>query len=317
MRSFIVFIVCLLVVVSSCKKDETENPFDNIETVQTETPDFSAVSETNFAYLHEKVFSPTCANSGCHDGTFEPEFRTITGSYNSLVNHPVISNDAANSYSKRVVPGDVNSSLLNARLTEFLPNTSGIMPLEVDEDSDWNANSADYISRIQEWITSGSPDMYGNLPGLGSSNLPPSINGLLVFPEGNTTTPYERDPNTAGITPILVDNQTVDIWILPQDDQTAPSDFTLVEMSSASAISGLSALNSMPYSQVSALSAQDFSGNTANYIYRISLDLSTYTSGDVIYLRNYLNDGNSATSTEIPNVNSTPVITSLFTLEII
>jgi hypothetical protein len=27
----------------------------------------------------------TCANSGCHDGTFEPDFRTLEGSYNTLL----------------------------------------------------------------------------------------------------------------------------------------------------------------------------------------------------------------------------------------
>lgn len=316
MNKSLIYILAVLLVFS-CKKEKTNNPFDDIEVITNETPDFSSVEKSNFAYLHEKIFSPTCANSGCHDGTFEPEFRSIAGSYNSLVNHAVISNDAANSYTTRVLPGNPSESLLNARLTDFLPNTSGIMPLEVDEDSDWNENSTDYISRIQQWITSGAPDMYGNLPGIGTSNLPPSINGLLAFPSENTTTPYERDPNAAGITPILVQNSMIDIWILVEDDQTPASEFSFVEISTATAIDDLSELNSSAFSLQPALSALDFSGNSANYIYKASLNLSNFDSGTVIYLRNYLNDGNSASNTEIPNSNSTPVIISLFALEIL
>ncbi len=303
--------------VFSCKKDETGNPFDNIEVIENQTPDFGAVSETNFAFLHEKVFAPTCANSGCHDGSFEPEFRSISSSFNSLVNHAVISNDPQNSFTKRVVPGSIDMSLLNARLTEFLPNTSGIMPLEVDEDSDWDENSADYINRIQEWITAGAPDMYGNLPGLGSVNLPPSIDGFLVFPEGDTTTPYERDPDVVGITPILVNSQVVDIWILISDDQTPPNEFTLTQVTTALAIADLNELDAVSYIEQSPLTALDFSGNNSNYIFKASIDLSGLQSGTVIYLRNFLNDGDSSENTEVPNSNSNDIITSLFTLEII
>ena len=51
--------------------------------------------------------APTCANSGCHDGTFEPDFRTVGSSWNTLVNHPVIANDAAMSlHSGAWCPGD-------------------------------------------------------------------------------------------------------------------------------------------------------------------------------------------------------------------
>jgi len=317
MNKIIIATLLGIIFISSCKKDETENPFDSIEILENETPDFGSVEPENFAYLHEKIFLPTCANSGCHDGTFEPEFRSISSSYNSLVNHPVISNDEANTYEKRVTPGSSDFSLLNARLTSFLPNTSGIMPLEVDEESDWTENSNDYISLIQSWINSGAPDMYGNLPGLGGANLPPSINGLLVFPQGETSSPYVRDPNQAGITPILVENQLIDVWILIQDDQTPTAEFSISEIHTAEEISELNQLEAISFSVEPPLAALDFSGNNADYILKATLDLSSHVSGDIIYLRNYLNDGDSEMDTEIPNANSTAVITSLFVLEII
>ncbi|MBK7268515.1 MAG: hypothetical protein IPI07_03030, partial [Flavobacteriales bacterium] len=64
--------------------------------------------------------------SGCHDGTFEPEFRTIASAYNSLVYHPVIANDA-----RRASPTAYcrEHDFLPARKAHhvFVANTSGVM----------------------------------------------------------------------------------------------------------------------------------------------------------------------------------------------
>jgi len=317
MNRFVYIIILLIIVVSSCKKDKAENPYDSIDRTDNSNPDFGAIGEENFAFLHERIFKPTCANSGCHDGTFEPEFRSISSAYNSLVNHPVISNDETNSYSKRVTPGSYDESLLYARLTEFLPNTSGVMPLEVDEDSDWNSLSGSYITLIQSWISSGAPDMFGNLPGQGDVNLPPSVDGLVVLPENNTSSPYERDPDAVGLTPILVDAAVVDIWVLVKDDQIASADIPVAELKSAPTILELTTATSSNYIVSSTLSALDFSGNNATFHHKMSLDLSAYSSGEVIYLRNILNDGEQNSDIEIPSENSSSIVTSIFVLQIL
>ena len=317
MKRFLYIVLFLIIAAASCKKNETENPFDCINRADNSNPDFGAINEDNFAFLHESVFKPTCANSGCHDGTFEPEFRSISSAYNSLVNHPVISNDETNSYSKRVTPGNYNESFLYARLTEFIPNTSGIMPLEVDQNSDWNTLSSTYISLIQSWITAGAPDMYGNLPGQGDANLPPSIDGLVILPENNTTSPYARDPDEIGLTPILVDAAIIDVWVLVTDDQLASLDVPVTELKSAATISALTTATSVAYSNSSTLNALDFSGNNTTFYHKTSLDLSGYSSGDVIYLRNILNDGEQDLDVEIPSENSSTVITSIFVVQIL
>ena len=59
---------------------------------------------------HKNILEPKCANPACHDGTFEPDFRTIEGSYNTLVYHPVTKNDEDLTYEHRVVPGDIRAS---------------------------------------------------------------------------------------------------------------------------------------------------------------------------------------------------------------
>jgi hypothetical protein len=137
--------------------------------------------EGSFAWLHAKVFRPTCANSGCHDGTFEPEFRSVGSAYNSIVNHPCISNTPDYAYRHRVVPGNADSSFMLLRMVEDVVNTSGIMPAAIDPDSDWEENQDYYIEKIRQWINSGAKDMYGNPAPAAEANMPPLCMGLLFF----------------------------------------------------------------------------------------------------------------------------------------
>jgi hypothetical protein len=188
--------LAIAIVWAACKKGGPENPYEDIvRPALTQNPGADQLPEGSFAWLHAKVFKPTCANSGCHDGTFEPEFRTIASSYNSLVNQPVIANNPANSFVHRVVPGNVSSSWLHERMTTFVENTSGIMPLTTEPTSDWDANKEMYISKIVQWINDGAKDMFGNPAPPADANMPPQLYGLAVFPHNNTTSPYPRDEN--------------------------------------------------------------------------------------------------------------------------
>jgi hypothetical protein len=303
--------------VLSCKKTDPTNPYDSIEPVITNTPNLSDIPVNNFAWLHGKIFKPTCANSGCHDGTFEPEFRSISSAYNSLVNHPVISNDSENSFEYRVSPGNASSSLLHARLTTVLPNSSGMMPLEVDEDSDWDDNTSNYIQAITDWINNGAKDMYGQSPASGQSDFPPQIGGVVVFPEGNTTEPYERDPESVGITPILVDAASIDIWVQVTDDNTPVGSIGINEFRYAESISELDTAPSILYSTGQNLLATDFSGNAVDFGHRVTIDLSGFVSGTTFFIRSYFDDGVQSQVTEIPGEGSNPYITAIFTIQIL
>lgn len=160
MKFFITISFALLIIFSACKKEEYKNPFDDIN---NETPqDSTAMIELDpisIEGLHANIFRPTCANSGCHDGNFEPDFRTIQSSYNTLVNHPIIKNDPQESYSFRVVPNDVDASQLIARLTFDIDGESGIMPLVVDPNSDWESERDELIQNIKDWIAAGAKNV--------------------------------------------------------------------------------------------------------------------------------------------------------------
>ena len=155
--SFIYFFSALsLVMLYACEKDHV-NPFDEQE-LPDNTLDSTGVNldPTSFDGLHANIFSKNCAQSGCHDGNFEPDFRTIESSYNTLVNQPIIKNDPQSTYQVRVKPGNPSQSVLVARLTFDIDGNSGIMPLIINPDSDWLEKKEEYIQNVKDWIQAGA-----------------------------------------------------------------------------------------------------------------------------------------------------------------
>jgi hypothetical protein len=308
-----------LVVLLACKKPTVENPYTDLPRDTTSnTAPTAALEEGNFAWLHEKIFKPTCANSGCHDGTFEPEFRTIGAAYNSLVNEPVIANNSSNSFVHRVVPGNAAQSWLHERMTTFVENTSGIMPLTTEPTSDWPVKREFYIQKVTEWINAGAPDMYGNPAPPAQANMPPQVYGLAIFPHGSTTNPYPRNPNSIyGIGEIMVPAAQVDVWILPYDDNAGVNQFNNVGIKVSDSVSDFSSSPLVPFSLQTPISANDFGNNPNQFYYMGTLDLSGATPGNIKFVRTYLNDGVQPSVTEIPNSSSAYFWYLLFSLKIV
>jgi len=305
-RIHILIAVLLLV---ACAK-ENANPFAELEH-SSPNPAVEFIPQDNFAWLHQRIFRPTCAASGCHDGSFEPEFRTISGAYNSLVQHPVIANDPAHSFEFRVVPGDVNASFLHERLTTFVPNTSGIMPLGVAVGSDWPANDDAYIAAITQWIQTGAKDMFGHSPATG--NLEPQVSGLLAFPQGNTTQAYPRGDD-AGVRPIEVPAGQVDLWFAFADESTPSTSLTVNQYKIATSTAAFPMIPGAAFSTGAQMSGPDFGNSTATFTHKASLDLSTYATGTLLFVRAYVNDGDHADATEIPNDGTESPMLDYFTL---
>ncbi len=115
----------------------------------------------------------------------------------------------------------------------------------------------------------------------------------------------------------MVDAATIDIWILIQDDNLSPVQIPIAELKSANSIQELSSSASVVYDNSQTLSALDFSDNNATFYHKRSIDLSSYSTGDVVYLRNILNDGSQPMDIEIPSENSSVIITSIFVLQIL
>lgn len=148
-----------LLMAAACNEDDPANPFDgqvvNQDTVQLEiiNPEPNSI-----AGIYQNVLKPTCANVGCHDGTFEPDYRTLESAYNTLVYQVPIKNDG--NYTFRVEPYKPQSSVLLARLKNLLTPS---MPIQIEPDSDWPQKKDQYISNIQTWISNGAPDIMGNI----------------------------------------------------------------------------------------------------------------------------------------------------------
>lgn len=301
---------------AGCKSDEPENPYDLIPPIVDDSNLAAQLPVGNFAWLHANIFQPTCANSGCHDGSFEPHFNTVSSSYNTLVNHPVISNNAAFSFEHRVVPGNVTASLLYERMTNEIPNSSGIMPLVVDPGSDWNSRKTEYLAAIAAWINAGAPDMFGNLPLSGAADFPPVVEGLLAFPAGSTSVAFERDPESEAITPILVTAAPVDLWFAVVDDNTAPTAMDINELRWSQTINGLENAAPVMLSTAQNINGPGFVGGSVSYYHRATVDLTGMQSGTVLFLRTRFDDGVQSSPTDIPNEGSNAVVTSLFTLQV-
>lgn len=318
-KSTAIIRLCVLVLIlfGACKREEPANPYlDFVQPVPNENPDADDLPEGGFAWLHAKVFAPTCANSGCHDGTFEPEFRTMASAYNSLVNHPVIANNPQGSFEYRVVPGNADASFLHERLFTFVPNTSGIMPLETNG-TDWPQNGAYYKQKIREWINAGAPDIYGNPAPSAEVNTPPVVYGLAIFPQNNTTNPYTREVDSPyGIGAIEVPAGTVDVWILPFDDNAGINQFSSITLKTSQSATEFNAISSAPFALQTPINALDFGNNPNPFYYKAALDLSGYLPG-TYYLRVYLNDGVQSSLTEVPNDNSAPFWYLVFSIKIV
>lgn len=311
----IVMLAGLFFFVVSCTDEEKDNPFNNpnlqepVDSVDTDT-----LTPGSFAFLHYKVFRPTCANSGCHDGTFEPDFRTIESSYNTMVYQPVIKNDVSNSFEYRVKPGSSSESVLMNRLTVDIDGQSGIMPLSIDPGSDWPAQENSYENYIRDWINNGALDQFGNPPTQG--NREPQMLGVVAFADGSST----ALPRGAGNGPIEVpsNTQSLQIWIAFADDQTPVGQLGVNEIRFSNGINDFTGSMSEALSVVGQpITAEGYFGDPVSYFHRITIDPSQYANlGQFSYFRTTIQDADNDPS-EIPNQGSFQYIKEYFAFTVI
>ena len=143
MQFRIITALLLLLLFAFQEEDPPVNPFDgqvvNQDTVGIE---FINPEPNSFAGIYQNILKPTCANVGCHDGTFEPDYRTMGSAYNTLVYQVPIKNDG--NYTFRVEPFKPQSSVIMARLRNQL---TPAMPIQVEPDSDWPQKKDEYINK--------------------------------------------------------------------------------------------------------------------------------------------------------------------------
>ncbi len=305
-------VLMTLLFLFSCKKDKDVNPYDDPALKKPDTsPTISEPPVGSFAYLHKYIFKPTCANSGCHDGTFEPEFRTVYSAYNSIVYQPAKSNNSSLSYKYRVVPGDKNASLLYGRLTQDNMG-QGRMPLP-PHTQEWINDSAKYVQQIADWINDGAKDMFGT-PAV-KGNAAPVVIGLQVFPSGNTTGAYQR-ASGGDTQPIEVPaNQTLDLWVALKDDSTTAQNLSDTQVKLSTKLDDFSAavVSSLAYGSLTAL---DFWGAPVSFTHKASISTNGYTPGMLVFVRITVKDQHHSVVSEMPDNGTSPMNSRFFVLKI-
>ena len=267
---------------SACEKTP-DNPYDDVN-YNTDTTTTVSVDPTSITGLHRNNFFPRCATSGCHDGTFEPDYRTVMSTYSTLVYQPVIKDhcgdDTSQYFKLRVIPFNADSYFLIERLTTV---TSDYMP------SNGNRLTNSDISNIRTWINNGARDENGNVPV--APNLPPTVTAIFAVDQ---SPPYiQVDTNRLNDVPynpfIIHPGQNIYIVFVAEDDSTAVPGYTVNQLK-------------LSYSR------DDFSSaTTVNAVYNSIAGLwltpvsaNNFTPNDTVYFRYYVNDGDHANPTEFP-----------------
>ena len=90
-----------------CNKETVipPNPYDDIVYPTPPAP-IDTLDPNNIVAIHKDILRPRCSVPGCHDGSFEPDFRTVQSSTSTMVYAPIIKNNADSTFIYRVIPND-------------------------------------------------------------------------------------------------------------------------------------------------------------------------------------------------------------------
>ncbi len=304
----------LLVVffLSYCKEEQEDlrgnNPYpDWSYDYPRDNDSFSDADANSLAGIYKNIFQPTCANSGCHDGNFEPDFRTLQSTYHSLINKRVIKPDSAGLIPYRVVPGNADESMLIIRMVEDLNGNSGIMPLSLEPDSDWPTKKQEHIESVRQWINNGAKDLFGNDPT--PIDIPPRLKGFAVTRNGENV-PFSRIGNRFSTVRIPTGVSSIDVWFCIVDDNSSASQ--LIGNTVRKAIN-LSKIDEKEELQLSVLqNGPSFIGlnNELNqYTHKITFNLNDLGDpGEVVWFKAFIGDG-------VNPISGLPASSSLFQLK--
>lgn len=285
----------IMIIIHSCKKDEPipPNPYDDVDygTITDPTPP----DPNSFVGIHTNILKTRCAKSGCHDGNFEPDFRTVESSYATLVYHRIKKNSPDTAFTFRVVPYDTAMSVLHERLTNCcFVNQDDRMP----QDIIGVPLEQNLINNIVYWIMNGAKDMFGNVPAY--PNTSPKI--LYYYATDATYTANYGDANnrmdSIYYNPFYVpNNSTLNLAFLVSDDSTSIASMQMNKLEIST-------------------SADDFTSPalvasyTATYInappnefHLVTINSGTLPNSDTLFMRYYVNDGDHAQDTEFPTTN--------------
>ncbi|MFN8154510.1 MAG: hypothetical protein U0Y08_09490 [Bacteroidia bacterium] len=306
-RNKYTLILCsILLMVSGiigCSKEETpENPYDSVDYSNTNgndtTPDPASITG-----LHQNLFFPKCAVPGCHDGTFEPDFRTVQSTFSTMLYMTVNKRtlDSAKIFTYRVIPDDPDNSFLMERLTT---TTSEYMP-----SNSVRLSSAE-IANVRTWINNGCPDADGQLPQ--KPNLPPNILGYNAYTTTYVRLDTSRVDNIVYNPFIAPANITMLIPVLAYDtadgtNATLPEDFTVHQLKLSTDKNNFSAATTVNMTWLSPIPVG---------VWQATVNTANWPAGTTVFFRAYFNDGFQLNPAEFPRNQSLDYYKTYFAFKV-
>jgi len=305
---------------------EPEVPFNPFDTVDYTVPvDNIVLPDSNsFLGIHNFILEKTCNEPGCHDGSFEPDFRTVQGAYNNLVYHPVFKNydpdiDGMEPLPYRVTPSDPDLSMFYHRISmdnspgfEQMPATGNYLP-------------ASQIELIRQWIEDGAHDAFGNPPM--ATSLQPACYGVAAFLPGQFDYRVDtiRDGNIYNSF-VTFAAEEVTLWFLYGDTdllQNFSFGHELIYNKIKLSLDRLDFSNAVeldlevPSDDLILNSAysQPFNGGfDLVYTHTVTFNPTDlgFSAGDLVYLRTYVQDDDHSEPTENPEYLTNYLIKNYF-----
>ncbi|HNQ13353.1 MAG TPA: hypothetical protein PKH65_05940 [Bacteroidia bacterium] len=282
MKQAYIIPIAFLIVFAACKK-ENENPFDSVSSSQVGNT-IDTTSRYSITGLHKNIFLPKCAMSACHGGTFEPDFRTVSSTYNTLVYAPVVKNTLGNSFTYRVIPFDRQNSWLIHRLTV---DDSLILRMPIYT----TPLSNEEMSEVYTWIDKGAKDVNGQTPLKPNEN--PKIHGYNCFDSNGKRIDSIRLNNSSPFA--MPKNQNVSFLVFITDDLTPKQNL----------LDGHMLFSSDPnnFNNAVRVNSSYVSGPTY-WGWMLNFNTNQFQSGQTIYFRYYTRDPDHTQLSEYPVSNS-------------
>ena len=273
------------------------------------------IDSASFLGLHTYIFQPTCAVPGCHDGNFEPDFRTVQSSYNTLLYAPVIKNDDAGTFTYRVIPGDTALSWLHERITTD-DEVLGRMPC-------MTPCIRQNAKKITTWILDGAKDVMGNSPSFPTTSLYHSVSSpmkMIRWASGwMRTVQMPFHPLACQIIPwlnsgsgFMIRMSTAAIW----EDGI----WTTIKLESAR---NHTFYRSCRYSMEVLDALTPYIGPLfwdplvpVPYYHHFTINTADFDPGSYYFMRFYVDDGDHPEPTEIPNTGSPSYLLTYFSFYI-
>jgi hypothetical protein len=295
LQFYIITVVAILALVISCyKKPTVDNPFDDVDYLNQNS--ITNEDKYSLSNIHHKILQPKCGTPGCHDGSFEPDFSTLMSTYSTLVYHPIVKNNAQNTFTYRVIPFNPEESVLYERITNCcFVNNNDRMP----QDNIGRSLPAEDIAAIKKWIEDGAKDFMGNTAK--KPNAQPVFQwfygiedkGFPLVWDTKVLTESNNRVDEMGYGSVILDTHQIMIHIPVITDDKTP----IKDLKNGRLIFSTNRNNfSSPIQTAHSVFLPVDEGSWYNRIVAKNFPVNT-----VIYMRYLINDGDHTTDTESPD----------------